>query len=336
MRLVFAGTPAFAQAALVALQNAGQEIVAVLTQPDRVSGRGQQRQISPVKEAALEHGLKILQPESFRTGRPGAEEAYAALLALQPDLMIVAAYGLILPKTILQLPVHGCVNIHASLLPRWRGAAPIQRAIEAGDIRTGISLMQMEEGLDTGPVWSMHETPIEENDNAGTLHDRLMEIGASAIVEFVQSKKFLHQTPIPQAKEGVTYAHKLNKNDALIDWNKPGPNVACHIRAFDPFPGAIAQMNHDVFKLGSARSIVARATGDRNDSNPALSALPGQIIKADRLGLHVQCAGGAVEIGTVQRPGGKRLSYQDFLNGYPLKPGDRFNTHAISSLAGNA
>jgi methionyl-tRNA formyltransferase len=323
MRLVFAGTPAFAKAALLALHDAGHQMVAVLTQPDRLSGRGQKSQMSPVKEAAIDLGLTILQPESFRSGRQGAEEAYETLKHLKPDLMIVAAYGLILPKTILQLPVYGCINIHASLLPRWRGAAPIQRAIQAGDRQTGISLMQMEEGLDTGPVWSMHETPIHEDDNAGTLHDRLMALGASAIVEFLRSNHLFEKTPTAQPEAGVTYAHKLLKDDGLIDWNKPGPDVACHIRAFDPFPGAVAQIRHDVVKLGGARFLDDDASKAQSTFAPNQ---PGRIIKADRMGLHVQCATGAVEIKTVQRPGAKRLSYRDFLNGYPLVVGDQFES----------
>jgi methionyl-tRNA formyltransferase len=313
MRIVFAGTPEFARAALQALYDAGHTIVAVLTQPDRPSGRGRALTQSPVKEQALGLGLAVLQPHSLRQGKPGADEARQALFSLAPDLMVVAAYGLILPKDILELPRWGCLNIHASLLPRWRGAAPIQRAIEAGDSQTGISLMQMEEGLDTGPVWREEKTSIKPDDNFASLHDRLRDIGARCLVEFLKDFPSANARPAAQSAQGVTYAHKISREDALIDWSKPAQDVRNQIRAFDPHPGASATWRGEQVKLFAA-------------SNKALSVNgpPGEILEAGPEGLVIACGQGAVCVGALQRPGAKRLAVADFLNGRSLSKGDRF------------
>lgn len=319
MRLVFAGTPEFARLALTALHQAGHEIVAVLTQPDRVSGRGLALSMSPVKREALRLGLPVLQPQSLRQGRPGADQAMQELSALAPELMVVAAYGLILPKEVLSLPKFGCLNIHASLLPRWRGAAPIQRAIAAGDTQTGVALMQMEEGLDTGPVWTEVVTPITPTDNFQTLHDRLAEIGASAVVTLLDEFPPRDRQPTTQPESGVIYAHKIGKEDAFIDWSRPSQEVCNLIRAFDPLPGAVAEFAGERVKVFDA-SVV-----DLGSSQEALkNHSPGQIIQADRDALLVACGQGAVRIGALQRPGGKRLGFREFLNGRRVLPGQQF------------
>lgn len=316
MRLVFAGTPRFASEALIALHEAGHEIVAVLTQPDRQSGRGLTLTQSPVKQAALARGLTVIQPLSLREGKPGAEEAFAALTALAPDLMVVAAYGLILPSRILNLPRFGCLNIHASLLPRWRGAAPIQRAIAAGDLKTGIALMQMEEGLDTGPVWTSVETPIQSDDTFERLHDRLSQLGAQAIVAFLKEFPVAGRTPVPQSGSGVTYAHKIEKADTLIDWSRSAQEIARQIRALDPAPGAQALWQGAAAKLFDATPL----------SDPLKNALPGQILRADREALVVACGQGALQIGALQRAGGKRQGFREFLNGQRVRVGQQFES----------
>lgn len=321
MRLVFAGTPEFARLALTALHQAGHDIVAVLTQPDRVSGRGLELSISPVKREALRLGLTVLQPMSLREGRPGRDEAMAALSALKPELMVVAAYGLILPKDVLTLPKHGCLNIHASLLPRWRGAAPIQRAIAAGDLQTGVALMQMEEGLDTGPVWTEVVTPIAPTDNFQTLHDRLAEIGASSVVTLLNDFPPRDCQPAIQSEHGVVYAHKIGKEDVRIDWSWPCQQVCNLIRAFDPAPGAVAEFAGERVKVFEAE-IAPVDLGQE----PLKNSVPGQIIQADREGLLIACGQGAVRIGALQRPGGKRLGFREFLNGRRVLHGQKFQT----------
>jgi len=316
MRIVFAGTPRFASDALVALHQAGHEIVAVLTQPDRQSGRGLALSQSPVKQAALARGLTVIQPQSLRDGKPGADEAIATLSGLAPDLMVVAAYGLILPKRVLTLPRYGCLNIHASLLPRWRGAAPIQRAIAAGDAQTGIALMQMEEGLDTGPVWQSVRTAIGPDDTFESLHDRLSQLGAEAIVAFLQDFPPANQTPMSQPEAGVTYAHKIEKKDTVIDWNYAADQIACQIRAFDPSPGAIALWQGSPVKVFQGYPA----------AEPLKKGLPGQILQADKDALLVACGQGVLKIGALQRAGAKRQGFREFLNGQRVTVGQQFES----------
>lgn len=316
MRIVFAGTPRFASDALVALHQAGHEIVAVLTQPDRQSGRGLALSQSPVKQAALARGLTVIQPQSLRDGKPGADEAIAILSGLAPDLMVVAAYGLILPKRVLTLPRYGCLNIHASLLPRWRGAAPIQRAIAAGDAQTGIALMQMEEGLDTGPVWQSVQTAIGPDDTFESLHDRLSQLGAEAIVAFLQDFPPADQTPMSQPEVGVTYAHKIEKKDTVIDWNCAADQIACQIRAFDPIPGAIALWQGSPVKVFQGCPA----------AEPLKKGLPGQILQADKDALLVACGQGVLKIGALQRAGAKRQGFREFLNGQRVTVGQQFES----------
>ena len=315
MRLAFAGTPEFARIALTALSDAGHQIVVVLTQPDRPKGRGLDVVQSPVKQEALRLGLDVLQPLSLRVDRPGADETKAHLRALAPDLMVVAAYGLILPADVLAIPRYGCLNIHASLLPRWRGAAPIQRAIAAGDAETGVALMQMEEGLDTGPVWSMSTTEIRPDDNFQTLHDRLASIGARDLVSLLADFPPAGRFPEPQAREGVVYAHKIQKQDLWIDWSQSSPQVAAQIRAFDPAPGAVAGIGGLQIKCFDARVY----------SPDLKNPISGQIIQADGAGFVIACGSGAVSIGAAQKPGGRRLGFREFLNGRPVTAGQCFD-----------
>lgn len=322
MRVAFAGTPEFAKKALSALHSAGHEVVAVLSQPDKASGRGLTLQASPVKQEALALGLEVLQPYSLKDGQPGAKEAIERLIELQPEFMVVVAYGLLLPKAVLQIPQHGCVNIHASLLPRWRGAAPIQRAIEAGDLKTGVAVMQMEEGLDTGPVWLSRQTMIEPSDNFQTLHDRLAVMGSQAIVEFLDhwaSKNRSDMKAAPQPSEGVTYAHKFSKQDTLIRWNQSAQKVWNQIRAFSPSPGATAQLGAQSIKIFEALPLDVKSS--HGLSGPFK---PGEVIQANAAGLHVACESGAISLLSLQKAGGKRLGYREFLNGQPLRTGDLF------------
>jgi methionyl-tRNA formyltransferase len=315
MRIIFAGTPDFARASLKALHEAGHEIAAVLTQPDRPSGRGRALHHSPVKELAIALGLQIMQPVSLRPGKPGADEARAALQALAPDVMVVAAYGLILPREVLSLPRFGCLNIHASLLPRWRGAAPIQRAIAAGDSETGIALMQMEEGLDTGPVWHEEKTAITAEDNFATLHDRLRDMGAQSLVALLRDFPAAGKTPMPQRSEGVTYANKISREDTVIDWSQSARQVRDQIRAYDPYPGAIAMLQGEQVKLFAVSGTVSGTVPD---------TVPGTLLEASSQGLLISCGAEAVRVQAIQRPGAKRVSIKDFLNGRSLAKGERF------------
>ncbi len=307
MRVIFAGTPEFAAQALAAIADAGHEVVLVLTQPDRPAGRGMTLQPSPVKTLALARGFEVFQPLTLRD-----PEAQAKLAACAADVMVVAAYGLILPQAVLNLPSHGCLNIHASLLPRWRGAAPIQRALLAGDAETGVCIMQMEAGLDTGPVLLRGAFPILDDDTTATLHDRLAALGAELIVQA------LARLPLPaevQPDEGVTYAHKIEKAEALIDWRKSAAELDRHIRAFNPFPGAQAVFNGQTVKLWAARPVPERGE-------------IGRILAVDRSSVVVACGEGALAISELQKAGGKRLPVQQFLAGHPLKVGDRFELPA--------
>ncbi len=317
MRLIFAGTPEFAQAALAALHAAGHDIVLVLTQPDRPAGRGMKMLPSPVKQWALDHQVPVAQPRSLRLDGKYPEEAAAArdtLLAAKADAMIVAAYGLILPQWVLDLPPMGCLNIHASLLPRWRGAAPIHRAIEAGDTHTGITIMQMDAGLDTGDMLLVVPCDIAPTDTTAVLHDRLADLGGQAIVQALASLGSLsHQ---PQPEEGVNYAHKIDKTEAALDWTLPADALARRIRAFDPFPGMTVPLTTEA---GSETLKIWQAVAE-----PLASpAEPGTVLSADASGVRVACGEGQLCLTQLQRPGGKRLGIADFLRGCPLLPGQR-------------
>jgi methionyl-tRNA formyltransferase len=307
MRVIFAGTPEFAAQALRAIVAAGHVVPLVLTQPDRPAGRGMALQPSPVKRLAEANGIEVFQPPTLKD--VAAQERIAAVGA---DVMVVAAYGLIVPQAVLDMPRHGCINIHASLLPRWRGAAPIQRALLAGDHETGVSIMQLEAGLDTGPVLLRAICPIGAADNAATLHDRLAEHGAHLIVEAL-SKLPLPAEPQPAA--GVTYAHKIEKTEALIDWSKDAQELDRHIRAFNPFPGAQARFGGQTVKLWQA--VPVAGGGER-----------GRILSVDRNHIVVACGSGALAISELQKAGGKRLPVREFLAGHPLKAGDRFGLPA--------
>lgn len=316
MRVVFAGTPEFARAALERLQAAGFTIPLVLTQPDRPAGRGMKLQPSPVKQFALEQGIALAQPRSLRLEGKFPDDAAAAgqaLLAAQADVMVVAAYGLILPQWTLDLPRLGCLNIHASLLPRWRGAAPIHRAIEAGDAETGITIMQMDAGLDTGDMLLVERIPIAPADTTATLHDRLAVLGGRMIVEALELAACGGFKPVRQPQEGVTYAHKIEKAEAAIDWSQPADAIERRIRAFDPFPGASAQVGGETVKVWRARALM-QGRG---------SVAPGTVVALDEHGIGVACGQGRLEVTELQRPGGKRLAAADFLRGFPLEPGMR-------------
>ncbi|MDP4771969.1 MAG: methionyl-tRNA formyltransferase [Limnohabitans sp.] len=317
MRLIFAGTPEFAQTALAALHAAGHEIVLVLSQPDRPAGRGMKLQASPVKQWALAHQVPVAQPRSLRLDGKYPEDAAAArdtLLAAKADAMIVAAYGLILPQWVLDLPPKGCLNIHASLLPRWRGAAPIHRAIEAGDTQTGITIMQMDAGLDTGDMLLVLPCAMAPNDTTAVLHDRLAALGGEAIVQALASLDSLpHQ---PQPEEGVNYAHKIDKAEAALDWALSAEVLARRIRAFDPFPGMTVPLTTEA---GSETLKIWQAVAE-----PLASpAEPGTVLSADASGVRVACGEGQLCLTQLQRPGGKRLSAADFLRGCPLQAGQR-------------
>ena len=303
MRLIFAGTPEFAAVALSAILDAGHEVVLVLTQPDRPAGRGMALQASPVKQLALARGIEVFQPLKLRDA-----DAQERIRAVGADAMVVAAYGLILPQVVLDMPQHGCLNIHASLLPRWRGAAPIQRAIQAGDAETGVCIMQMEAGLDTGPVLLREATPIGPAETAATLHDRLAEIGGRLIVDVLGS------LPLPaevQPEAGVTYAAKIDKAESAIDWTQPAALLDRHIRAFNPFPGAHTALAGVGIKLWRAEPVME-------------SGVPGTVLSADRRGIVVACGDGALRLTELQKAGGKRLPAAQFLVGHALKGGEIF------------
>ncbi len=320
LRVIFAGTPEFAAAALAAIHEAGFPVPLVLTQPDRPAGRGMKLQASPVKRYAEEQGIPVAQPTSLRRAGKYPEEAAAALDLLHAtphDVMVVAAYGLILPQEVLDIPPSGCINIHASILPRWRGAAPIHRAIEAGDAETGITLMQMDAGLDTGPMISEIRTPITATDTTATLHDRLATLGAQLVVDWLTQLERTGQLPItPQPAEGVTYAEKIGKQEAALDFRRPAAVLARQVRAFDPFPGGAATLDGALIKLWAAE--VAQ------DVTAPADAEPGQILDVTPAGVVVACGEGALRVTQLQKPGGKRLPAREFLAGMPLAAGQRF------------
>jgi len=309
MKIIFAGTPQFAASALAALLKE-HEVVAVLTQPDRPAGRGMCLTASPVKQLALQHSLAVLQPATLKT-----EEVRHTIAAFDADVMVVAAYGLILPKVVLQLPRHGCLNIHASLLPRWRGAAPIQRAIQNGDSETGITIMQMDEGLDTGDMLIRRSCLIAEHETTQTLHDKLAELGASSILETLRLLKEQRLFPVKQDEAAATYAAKLLKNEARIDWHQDARQLERTVRAFNPFPVCQAALHGVTIKIWQARI----CTG--------LQGKPGEVLAVDKQGVSVACGKGALCLEVLQRPGSKAQSAMQLLQSMPIKVGDCFAAH---------
>jgi methionyl-tRNA formyltransferase len=315
LKLVFAGTPEFAAVALAKLLAAGHQIALVLTQPDRPAGRGLKLQASPVKQLALQHGIPVAQPRSLRLDGKFPDEARAAqelLQATDAQAMVVAAYGLILPQWVLDLPAHGCFNIHGSLLPRWRGAAPIHRAIEAGDAQTGITIMQMDAGLDTGDMLLAQALPILDTDTTGGLHDRLAELGGVLMVQALQLLQQGALKPMRQPTEGVTYAAKIDKTEAVIDWSQTAETITRRVRAFNPAPGASTTLGGEPLKVWAAHVAVGGV--------PETTVL-GQIVAVDPEFIAVSAMNSVVNITEVQRPGGKRLPVAAFLRGVQLSPG---------------
>ena len=306
LRVAFAGTPEFAACALEAILAAGHDVPLVLTQPDRPAGRGMKLTPSAVKQLALARGIAVDQPEKLRT-----EEQRARLAACAPDLLVVAAYGLILPKAVLELPRLGCLNIHASLLPRWRGAAPIHRAIEAGDAETGITIMQMDEGLDTGAMLLRRALPIAADDTTASLHDRLAALGGECIVDALAALQRGGLVATPQPAEGVTYAAKIGRAEAAIDWTRPAAEIERAMRAFDPFPGAASSLRDTVVKCWSGK--VVPGSGE-----------PGSVLAVDDEGITIACGRDALRCTVLQRPGSKRLPAGEFLRGFPVSVGERF------------
>lgn len=309
MRIVFAGTPAFAATALQALFNAHFDIALVLTQPDRAAGRGLHLSEGAVKQQAARHGLRISQPPSLRS-----EAIVASLRASNAHVMVVAAYGLILPPSVLEVFPGGCINVHASLLPRWRGAAPIQRALLAGDRETGISIMRMEQGLDTGPIYSSRTLPILADDSAGSLEDRLAALGAQCIVETLPRIAERAIAALAQPDEGITYAHKISKQEAVIDWRHEALAIERQVRAFNPSPGASSALGNELVKIWHARA---------SDEG---AGTPGEILHFAADGIHVACGTGTLKIMELQKAGARRMSAADFMRGFPRAPGARFGS----------
>lgn len=302
LKVIFAGTPEFSVSALDALSEAGHEISLVLTQPDRPAGRGRKPTPSPVKQRALELGLELAQPESLR-----GPEIAETLAALKPDVMVVVAYGLIVPRRILAIPRLGCINIHASLLPRWRGAAPIQRAILAGDRETGICIMQMDAGLDTGPVWSAQGLEIAEDDTGGSLHDKLTALGGQALIRTLPAIVNGLPAPTPQPEEGACYASKLEKSEAMIDWNDSAEAISRRVRAFNPWPVAETLFAGKRLRIWMAR----------NEAGVA-DAAPGCVVASDKHGVVVATGDGLLRLMQVQMPGKRPVSAGEFANAYPV------------------
>lgn len=308
-RIVFAGTPEFSVPPLQALIDAGHAPRAVYTQPDRPAGRGRRLRASPVKQLAERRGLPVHQPESLR-----AAGARQELADLEPDLMVVVAYGLILPQAVLDIPRRGCVNIHASLLPRWRGAAPIQRAILAGDSETGVCLMQMERGLDTGPVLARAATPIHGDDTGGSLHDRLSLIGASLLAQSLDALLDGSMPAVPQDDAQASYAAKLDKTEARIDWAESAAAIQRRIAAFNPWPVAETRRNGNRLRLWRAQV---------DDPDHRSDEVPGTLLSVARDGIRVACGRGILRLLSLQADGGRALEVAAFLNGHPLQAGER-------------
>jgi len=313
LRIVFAGTPEFAAEHLKALLHSPYQVVAVYTQPDRPAGRGQKLMPSPVKQLALQHEMAVYQPQTLRD--PAAQ---AELAALKPDLLVVVAYGLILPQVVLDIPRLGCINSHASLLPRWRGAAPIQRAIQAGDAQSGVTVMQMEAGLDTGPMLLKVSTPISADDTGGSLHDRLAELGPPAVLQAIAGLAGGSLRGEVQDDSLATYAHKLNKDEALLDWSRPAVELERLIRAFNPWPICHSSLNGAPLKVLAAQLVTEPGAG---------RGAPGEILAASKDGLTVACADGALRLTRLQLPGGKALNFADLFN-------SRREQFAVGSLLG--
>ncbi len=309
LRVGFAGTPEFAAVALRAILAAGLPVPLVLSQPDRPAGRGMKLQASPVKQCALAQGIPVAQPRSLRLDGKFPDDAAAARQALQAadlDVLVVAAYGLILPPWVLATPRRGCLNIHGSLLPRWRGAAPIHRSIEAGDTETGITIMQMDAGLDTGPMLLWQAQPIAADATTATLHDTLAELGGRLVVQALRTLDELQ--PVPQPAEGVTYAHKIEKAEGTVDWRLPAVQIERRVRAFDPFPGCSCVLAGEPVKLWRAAVVAGQGT-------------PGAVLAAGAGRLVVACGEGALELLELQRTGGRRVAARDFLHGHPVAAG---------------
>ncbi len=322
MRIVFAGTPEFAAVALAAIVDAGLEVVLVLSQPDRPAGRGLKLVPSPVRQLAAARGIEVATPPSLSLGKAGqaAAAAHEQLRAARPDVLVVAAYGLIVPQAVLDLPRGladaGCgrltaVNIHGSLLPRWRGAAPVARAIEAGDATTGITIMQMDAGLDTGPMLLAESTPILERDSTASLTARLASLGARLIVAALREGEAGRLKAAPQPSAGATYAHKLDKREAWLDFALDAALLARRVRAFDPFPGACARRAGTTLKFWRAHAVARRA-----------EAPAGTVVGASADGLHIACGAGTLAVTELQRPGSRRMSVAEFLSGMPIAVGE--------------
>ena len=311
MRIIFAGTPAFAATVLRALCATPHEVSLVLTQPDRPYGRGLDTKMSDVKRAALESGLVIDQPASLRD-----DAVVARLRAVRADVLVVAAYGLLLPPAVLNATRLGCINIHASLLPRWRGAAPIERALLAGDQQTGISIMQMDAGLDTGPVLLERRIQIEASDTAGTLRERLANIGAEAIVEALGALERGLLIARPQPEAGVTYAHKISRDEARLDWAKSAVELERAVRAYNPAPGAYTTIAGQTLKIWQARAEVGATGADA----------AGAVVRSEDGVLAIACSEGLLSVSELQRPGGRRQPVAEFLRGYPMARGTQLGT----------
>ena len=306
MNILFAGTPEFAARCLEGLFKSRHRVAGVVTQPDRPAGRGLALAPSPVKKLAAARGIQVVQPVSLREAHSQAE-----LKRFRADVIVVAAYGLILPQPVLELSRYGAVNIHASLLPRWRGATPIQRALLAGDRETGISIMQMDSGLDTGPVLMQEKIPILEDDTTGTLRDRLAELGAKLIVQALDALEAGGVRGTPQPAEGVTYAAKLGRGEARVDWRESAVSVNRRVRAFNPSPGADARVRGADIKIWRCATAAGRGA-------------PGEVLRASPRGLCVACGEGVLVVSELQRSGGKRLPVAEFLRGFPFSEGERF------------
>ncbi len=317
LRVIFAGTPEFAAVALAQILAAGHTVPLVLTQPDRPAGRGMKLQASAVKQLAVQHNIPVAQPMSLRLDGKYPDDAAAAQAAIaevKADVMVVAAYGLILPQWTLDAPRLGCLNIHASLLPRWRGAAPIHRTIEAGDAQTGVVIMQMDAGLDTGDMLLSDQLNIADDDTTASLHDRLADMGGALIVRALADAQMDKLQAVKQPEAGITYAHKIEKAEAAVNWADSAQMIGQRVRAFNPFPAASAQLAEDVIKLW-------RASVENTEHHKAA----GTVISADEHGVRVACGQGVLCVTELQRAGGKRLNAADFLRGFPIHAGQRFN-----------
>ena len=326
MRVIFAGTPEFARVALEKLHRAGCEIALVLTQPDRPAGRGMKLKASAVKQWAVTQQIPVAQPRSLRLDGNYPEDAAAARAALEAaeaDVMVVAAYGLILPQWVLDMPRLGCLNIHASALPRWRGAAPIHRAIEAGDSETGVTIMQMDAGLDTGDMLLLETLPIGPHDSSDRLHDQLAELGGRLIVQALNMAASGGLQPLPQPAQGISYAHKIDKREAALDWTQAVATLERRIRAFNPFPVACSALNGETIKFWRAEVLTGVL--------PPGSATVGDVLATSAEGVDIAAVGGVLRVSRLQKAGGKPLDAADFLRGFEIRPGQHFSSAPAST-----